>query len=370
MEAGAWMREVWEGRGGWRGSGIRALLLPAEYGFRGAVALRGAWYRRRPPPSAALPVVSVGNLSVGGTGKTPVASWVARVLCDGGLRPALVTGGAAPDEAALHRRWTPDLPVLTGRDRRSAVARAEALGARCAVLDDGFQHRALPRELDLVLVSAEEGLPGALLPRGPFREPCSALGRAGAVVVTRKLAPPEVAEALVRTVAQVLGEGASRDTQGGTPVRPLVARLWLAPGAVRPLGDRKAGPADGEGPAADASGRTRPHGPVPSGVAWVVASGVAHPASVAEAVASLGLRVHDLLPFPDHHRFTRSDVLRILQAAAGRPVVVTEKDAVKLEVFPEALGADFHVLEQRLVWEAGEEPLVERIMRIGTEAGR
>lgn len=325
MRAQGWVRRMWAGEAGASGAVIRLLLLPAEGLFRLGL---GARERRYGKPGAVvrapIPVVSVGNLSVGGTGKTPLASWVLSVLRERGASPALVARGYGEDELLLHRRWTPGIPVVADPDRHAGVVRAAQEGATVAVLDDGFQHRRLAREVDLVLVGAEEGLPGALLPRGPFREPREALGRAHGVVVTRKEAPESQARAVASRVGAFLGNGP-------------VGRVHLRAGGLRPL--------SGEDPGAP------PASPV------VVATGVARPTSVAEGVRSLGVEVASLEAFPDHHDFTGAEVRALLRRAAGRTLVVTEKDAVKLERLPEAAGGDIRVLEQELVWEEGRSAL-------------
>lgn len=345
MTAQTWIRSMWEGEAGAAGAAARTLLLPAEGLFRLGVLLRERRYRSGSPRirRAAIPVVSVGNLSVGGTGKTPVASWVLRRLQEAGASPALVARGYGRDELLLHQRWTPGIPVVADADRWAGVAAAAARGADVAVLDDGFQHRRLARELDLVLVSAEEGLPGALLPRGPFREPASALARAHAVIVTRK----EASVARARELARDIGVAAP-----GIPV----ARLRIRAAAVRPLL-----PGRGEaGPGTTGEGGTLPlvAGPV------LVATAVARPASVAAAAEALGMAVAETVAYPDHHEFTPVEVAALVERAAGRPVVVTEKDAVKLASVPEAHGGDFRVLEQELEWEEGRDALEGLVLRV------
>ncbi|HSG46257.1 MAG TPA: tetraacyldisaccharide 4'-kinase [Longimicrobiales bacterium] len=348
MRGQDWVRRMWRGEAGAGGRTARALLLPVEGLFRLGVALRERRYRRGSPRirNAPIPVISVGNLSVGGTGKTPVASWVVDRLRAAGATPALVARGYGEDELLLHRRWTPGVEVVADPDRHAGVVAAASRGATVAVLDDGFQHRRLGREADVVLVAAEEGLPGPLLPRGPFREPGRALGRAQAVVVTRK----EASESRAREVAAQAAELAPG---------AVVARLWFRPGGVRPLG---VAPVSAESPRGvpgarpgEAPALLPPVGPV------LVATGVARPESVVAAVQATGLEVGGVEPFPDHHDFTAADVERLIRLAGGRTVVVTEKDAVKLERLPAAAGADIRILEQELVWEAGQEG-VERLL--------
>ena len=136
----------------------RAALVPAERVFASIAGLRtllydAGWVKGR---AASIPVVSVGNLTVGGSGKTPIAAWIARWLLDHGARPSIVMRGYGEDEPLVHRTVNPDIEVVTGADRFAAVDEAARRGADVAVLDDGFQHRQLFRDVDIVVVSADQ----------------------------------------------------------------------------------------------------------------------------------------------------------------------------------------------------------------------
>lgn len=297
------MRRWWAGELGGTGRILSLLTWPAEIVFGLGVSLRNRLYDRglRRAETGPIPVVSVGNLLVGGAGKTPVAGWLVTRLLARGRRPALVTRGYGEDEVALHRRWNPGAPVIVEERRIRGVERAAAQGADVAVLDDGFQHRALERDLDIVLLPAEGPLRGRLLPRGPFRERLSALRRADAVVVTRRSASEEVAEELAAE-ARLLAP------------RAVVARVALEAGEWTDL----------TGESVDA--------PVEASEVLAVCS-IARPEPFRLQVRDrLGTRV-DLLPFPDHHDYDAVDARRIAERARGRPVVTTEKDAVKLAPF-------------------------------------
>lgn len=140
-----------------------------------------------------LSVISVGNITAGGTGKTPFVRWCVEELRSAGRTPAIALRGyrahdGQSDEAEEFRVLLPGVPVAVGADRARALARllTERTDVDCVVLDDAFQHRSLARDLDIVLVDASRpGLGGALLPAGWLREPAEGLRRAGAVVVTR-----------------------------------------------------------------------------------------------------------------------------------------------------------------------------------------
>jgi len=292
----------------WRGerSPLTPLLvvvtLPTSLVFGAGVRIRNLLYDHRIFGSKAgpIPVVSVGNLAVGGTGKTPVSAWIAATLRDQGRRPALVARGYGEDELLLHRRWNPGIPVIRAPRRLEGIREAARQGCDVAVLDDGFQHRAVDRDLDLVLLSPAHPLPPRLLPRGPFREGLRSLRRAHAILVTAKgAAQEERARALVRELESL-------------PGRRPVHLIPLVPGDWESL----------DGSPADA-----PRGPV------LAVASVAEPDSFVGLVADRVEGAPEVLTFPDHHPYGKPDVEAIARRAGGRTVVTTEKDAVKLEPF-------------------------------------
>jgi tetraacyldisaccharide 4'-kinase len=322
---------MWRGQGGAAGAVLSTVLLPVSALYRLVVKVRALAYGLglTSVRSPAIPVVSVGNVTVGGTGKTPVARWVVGALRGAGRRPAVVLRGYGTDEIRLHERWSPGVPVVADADRVAAVASAASAGADIAVVDDGFQHRRLGRQLDIVLLAAEERFPGPVLPRGPYREPAGAVDRADVVVVTRKSASEADAVAVERAVRD-LG------------VRRPVVRVHLRPGRVRTMAVwcGEAGSAD--------DARPRPDGP------FRVVCGVADPDSVVHAARAVGLEVADRVDFPDHHDFTVEEVARL--RGGPYPLVITEKDAIKLGTHaPDA--HDIVVIEQDLVFEQGEDVL-------------
>src|SRR5687768_3928318 len=151
-----------------------------------------------------LPAVSVGNLSSGGTGKTPFAAWLAAQLGQS-ARPAIALRGYGGDEAEVHRRLNPDVPVVVNADRAAAIREAQTLGADVVVLDDAFQHRRIARVADVVLLSTEQLMrPLRLLPAGPWREPLSAARRADLIVVTRKSASSADAQRATSKLRQLM----------------------------------------------------------------------------------------------------------------------------------------------------------------------
>lgn len=313
--------------------GVVAPILAAgpELVYRFAVALRNRSYARgwSSTTRPRLPVISIGNLHAGGTGKTPLAAWVAALLRDHGHRPALLLRGYGEDEVELHRRWNPDVALFVDSDRVAAAESAFRDGRDVAVLDDGFQHRRLERDLDLVLLPAEGPWSRRLLPRGPLREPLSALRRAdGAVVVRRTRAPgeAEATEARIRSIA---------------PHLPVAHAALVADGWRRPWGT-----------------------PVPAPDGPVLAlSGIARPDLFAKTVTELGASEVETVTFPDHHTFSPRELRAVALQAEGRPVVTTEKDAVRIDD-PALLGEDVRVLHLRLVLERGREELVRALLSL------
>ena len=330
-------RGWWAGDAGVAGQLLSTFSLPAELAFRGAVYLRGAAYDRGllSVQEAPVPVICVGNLTVGGTGKTPLVRWVLEVLEGAGRRPAVALHGYGRDEVLLHRRWRPAASVHVHADRVRAARAGAASGADVVVLDDGFQHRRLARDLDLVAVAAEQPFPGRLLPRGPYRESTAALRRAGMVVVTHRNSEEGVVPRLEQSVRRAC-PGVS------------LARARLSPGAWEGL---------------DGGVATAPRGQV------LAATGVAGPHSFAALVGEQTGADVELMDFSDHHEFTLSDAEHIKSAAGGRAVVVTEKDAVKLRDYMAVLP-DARVLTLTLEIESGEGALRERILEVGAMASR
>jgi tetraacyldisaccharide 4'-kinase len=345
MRVEIWTRRWWRGEAGPSGRLLSGVAWPLEGAFRAAVRARNLLYDRGilREHRAPVPVLAVGNLTVGGTGKTPVAAWWAARLVEAGRRPALVARGYGRDELLLHARWNPAVPVVAAPDRVEGARRAAEQGADVVVLDDGFQHRRLARDVDVVLLAAETPFPGRRLPRGPYREGPSALARADLVVVTRKGAPEAEAVALAERIARRLP---------GT----AVARAVLAPVGWQRL--------DGSPvPAPDASAR-----PVvvatavgdPESVVATVRAALAHAAGPGEPVPAPTLRA-----FPDHHEFTGRDVRDLVVATRDATLVVTEKDAVKLGAWQAEL-VDARVLALEVRWEAGEDEVERLLGRLST----
>ena len=328
MRDPGFVERLWsgEGAGPWLG---RAALAPAEAIYSGVIAIRGAMYGAGLLRSyeLALPAVSVGNLSIGGTGKTPISAWIAGQLALRQARPAIVLRGYGDDEPLVHSTLNPSVPVIVAPDRVEGVTRARVLGADVAVLDDAFQHRRARRTADIVLLSADRWPHRRirLLPAGPWRESLRALRRASLAIVTRKAVSAGEAAAV---------EAAVRDAAPGLPVAVAHLAADGLRGAGHP-GQRDLASIDG------------------SAVQAIAAIG--DPSAFLRQLEAAGARVTPVI-LPDHHAYTVTDAERIaLDGARADLSVCTLKDAVKLAPLWPRVAAPLWYVSQRVVIERGED---------------
>ncbi len=332
-------RRWWAGELGAPGRALSLLAAPVAWAWSGAHTVRARAHGDHAPTRVeGLRVISVGNLAVGGTGKTPLAGWIAGELDAAGVPTCVLVGGAGEDEALLHRRWNPRVPVIVGSDRVAGAESARTSGARVVVLDDGFQHVRLARDLNLVLLSVDDPFPGAVLPRGPYREAPCALGRADGVLLTRRAASAEQARELAA----------------------LLEREW--PGLVR----GGVHLADGLWTRLDGTTGEPRRGDV------LAVCGVARPDAFAASVRRRVDGAVELVAFADHHGYTRDEAATLRRRAGVRPIVLTEKDAVKLVKLvrmADVLGEAF-VLRDRLAWDWGEESVRTWVRSVAGEGVR
>jgi tetraacyldisaccharide 4'-kinase len=310
-----WTSDAWTGRTA-GGRALRAALVPAAIAYGAGTAVRNRLYdagifaARRVPAR----VISVGNLTVGGTGKTPTTLWLAERLRARGARVGIVARGyrkERPGVVVVGESGRPLVEAREGGDEAVLLARrfagpvvtgerrAEAAGFACArfgldaiVLDDGFQHRALARDADLVLLAGDEAVQWPL-PAGPLREWASGLARADAVLA-------------------VDGQAS------GAPDRPLFHGRLRPTAFVRVDGDAWV-----EEPLASLAGRE-----------VIALAGIARPERLGVALVRAGAAVRDTLRFPDHHAYGADDVATIARATRAATVVATEKDLAKLGGVP------------------------------------
>jgi tetraacyldisaccharide 4'-kinase len=313
---GARFLEVVSGRRKGIGATLtRGALRLAETPYTLAVRWRNRQYDNggRAIERVGVPVVSVGNLTLGGTGKTPMVEWLCRWFRSRGIRVTIVSrgykadNGATNDEALELEQKLPDVPHVQNADRVGAARMAiEEFEAEVIVLDDAFQHRRIARDLDIVLLDALAPFGYEhVFPRGALREPLSALARADCVVLTRAdmATPDERSEIAAR-------------------VKELSPRAEWAECIHSPLALRSA------------SGEETPLD-VLRGQRVAAFCGVGNPAGFRHTLASCGYEVSLFREFADHHRYSRSDV-ESLSAWASQAeiaaVLCTHKDLVKLGI--------------------------------------
>lgn len=305
----------------------RAALAPLSWLYRGGVAVRNRLYDSGTlrAHSASIPAISVGNLTVGGTGKTPVTAHIARELLAAGYRPAVVLRGYGGDETLLHARLNPGVAVIVNADRVAGIAEAARMGADVAVLDDGFQHRRAARALDIVLVSADQWLDDLkLLPVGPLREPIASVRRARLVIVTRKAVSLDAARRVAERLRRVACVG---------PSALRVVIVSLTPDALVDWRD---------------SSRRIPMADL-AGVPTLAVAGIGDPESFFAQLRASGARVTPRV-FADHHAYGAGDVARLVADSAGHKyVITTEKDAVKLGPLWPAKGGALWYVSQAVV---------------------
>lgn len=306
--------------------GVTRILTPLAAAFKLGIAVRHAAYRRGwlKARSLARPVVSVGNLTVGGTGKTPFVAYLAGRLLNRGIKPSILTRGygrrirlepiaIAPgsgpaardprdvgDEPALLARQLPDVPIVISADRYLGGCLAEErFDVDVHLLDDGFQHIGLARAVDIVLLDATQELhDDALLPAGPLREPLSALERAHLVVLTRvELADPRALEVRVRQInprAEVF--------QGRTRLCDLKD---LMTGKLHPVDAFQRDP-------------------------LYAFCGIGNPRAFFANLKGWGFSLVGETTFRDHHTYTASNLGRLAARArsrGARTLITTEKDS-------------------------------------------
>jgi tetraacyldisaccharide 4'-kinase len=291
-------------------SAARGGLRVLGFLYGRVMAVRNAYYDTWAMPAwLDVPVVSVGNLTVGGTGKTPMTIWLCERLLERGRKPAVLSRGykasaeGVADELLLVSRRVPQAVAIAHADRLRAGRMAiEQYQVKAAILDDGFQHRRLGRDLDILLIDATRPFGyGHILPGGLLRERISAMRRADAVIITR----------------------ADQADAGKIATIEKIVREWNREAPIVQAVHEPSGFADLAGTPVDA----------PTDMRVGAIAGIARPNAFVRTLADLGLSPAATAVYPDHYAYSTTDVERIAAWARDEKLgclLTTEKDAVKL----------------------------------------
>ncbi len=354
-DPGSWLYGVWE-----EGASpvLGALLSALAVGYRAGLAARGRLYDARVLRTGRLPcpVVSLGNLTLGGSGKTPMVELAVQTLAELGAAPAVVSRGyqrqtrgvqvvadhdgvrlgprASGDEPFLLAGHLGGVPVIVGENRYEAGRLAvERFQASVIVLDDGFQNRTIAKDLEVLVVNGRAPWgSGRLFPRGTLREPLTALRRAHVVVVTN---PPSAAD--FDAVTEMLRRHRAR--------APIVSASYRAVEARRAADEQRLPPS------------------ALRGRRLLAFAGLGSPRGFADTLASVGLEACGLTAFPDHHWYAEADLdelSRRARAAGAEGLITTEKDWVRLSELP-LPRLPLWVLTVRMVLDVNREAWVQAL---------
>ncbi len=321
----------------------RAALLPISGLWLGWMRSRTAVYAKGwlPAHDLPLPSVAVGNLTVGGSGKTPIAMWIARYYAEKGVTPGiLLRGYGGGDEAKVHARALPSAHVVADANRLAGAERALARGAAVLVLDDAFQRLDIRRDLNVLVVSAEATRAVRWpLPAGPWRESLDAVRRADVVVVTRKRASRDAADTLAAELRSHFRGPVVLAYLGLARLEGLVSGRETTPASL--IGRRV-----------------------------VAASAIGDPGSFVAQIKATGAAVQ-VATWKDHHEYRQEDVAWLAHAARRADhLVITEKDAVKLRDQWPADAPEPLVAMLDLTWEEGGDTLAVALDAVITPAER
>lgn len=340
-----------------------AVLSGLSVGYRVGLTVRGALYEAGLLRTGRLPVpvVSIGNLTLGGSGKTPMVELAVRTLVALGAAPAVVSRGyrrdtrgvqvvadrdgvklgprAAGDEPFMLAERLHRIPVVVGENRYDAARVAiEQLQASVIVLDDGFQNRTLDKDLEVLVVNGRAPWGnGRLFPRGTLREPVAAARRAHLVVVTN---PSGVAD--VEPVVDAI-----RRARGSAPV--LTASYHVVD--VRRFDDPRPFPTSAL-----------------AGRRLLAFAGLGSPRGFAETLAAAGVETADLVPFADHHWYQAADLEDLAdraRAAGAEGLITTEKDAVRLRDLG-ALRSPVWILSVKMILDLNRDAWVRALREVSS----
>lgn len=279
-------------------------LMSLVYGM--AVALVDIFYRKgiRRVYKVPVPVISVGNLTLGGTGKTPFTIFIADHLVSTGRNPAILMRGYGGDEDRMIRDEVPDIPVYADQNRVKSARRAARERRDSVILDDGFQHRRIARDLDILLIDGVNIFGnGCLLPRGVLREKVKAVSRADILVITK-----------VDRIGEERRAGILRLIRELAPGKPVVMSRH------RPIS------------LTDVNGATFSPDSISSGDVCLL-SGIADPDYLSFLVRGLGADIKARFDYGDHNGYTQRQINAVVRECEHRrinTVITTKKDFVKI----------------------------------------
>lgn len=291
-------------------------LRLAEFPYSLAMRLRNRAYdrQRKETVRVGVPVVSVGNLTLGGTGKTPMVTWLARWFRQQGIRVSIVSRGYAAlsdggnDEARQLEASLPDVPHLQNKDRVAAARTAiEELETQLILLDDGFQHRRLHRDLNLVLIDATEPFGfDHVFPRGMLREPIDGLRRADLVAITRvNLVTDAQRQAIRHRITQAAPQ------TGWIEISQKITHFQTSSGQSVSVKEAAASPA-------------------------LAFCGIGNPNAFRQTLESLKIPLLGFRSYPDHHAYDDRTIRELIEWTQTFPgvqrLLCTQKDLVKLQV--------------------------------------
>ncbi len=324
---------------------LKFILYLASLIYGMAILLRGALYKLHifNTRKAPLKVISVGNITLGGTGKTPFTMALANILeKDLKKNACVLMRGYGWDEQEMLKRNLADVPVLVGQDRfRSSNRAVKLYGSDTAILDDGFQHWELARDLNIVLIDSRNPFGnGHLFPRGVLREPKRSIERADVIVFTKNNGSSAGTESIRKEVIAI--------SKNAIILEAAHAPKHLYEGRARSVHDLSAVRAK----------------------RVILLSSIGDPLYFEETVIGLGADVIEHIKFPDHHDYRKKDIERVTARCDERHfdfIITTEKDIVKLNRLGLFIGS-YKVLtlavEMRIL--SGKENLIDRLHSLYT----
>lgn len=336
---------------------LRGILWGVSWGYRAGAGFRNLLFDLgiKRSHSAPVPIISVGNLTTGGTGKTPMVAMLVGMLHKLGHRPGLISRGyrelseGGNDEARVLELLCPGTPHVQNRDRVAAAHEVAANdGCTVIIADDAFQHRRLKRDLDIVLIDALNPWGhGALLPRGLLREPVSGLRRAHVVILTRADLIDEASRAAIWKIVDRNNSAVAKVEVSFEPME-LVDKTGASTRIPKVTAKHDS--------RTDSAADTR----------MLAFCGIGNPDGFRKTLESAEVAIQDLVAFPDHHHYDQSDIQKLTATAekfGAQALITTLKDLVKVEPgWVGSVGVVALNIEAQVT--SGEESLAEAISRI------